>query len=203
MARAKGYRGSLLTALALSRPPLSDGIYPAVSVTTNTVKVSLIAAVAENGIIGADGDVPWHYPADLTHFKRTTTGHPVIMGRTTFESIERDVGGPLPNRRNIVLSTTPDRLPDSVIGVASPSAALAAADSRDDSTVYVIGGATVYEQFLPRADELLLTELDDPHEGDTTFPAVAWDRWTESAREPHDAFDIVTYVRRSDDDTRR
>ncbi|GCF15308.1 dihydrofolate reductase [Haloarcula mannanilytica] len=159
------------------------------------MKLSLIAAVAANGVIGADGDIPWQYPEDLTHFKQTTTGHPVVMGRRTFESIQRDLGGPLPKRSNIVLTTTPERLPDTVTAVTSTTAALREADDSDAVTTYVIGGATVYEQFLPQADELLLTEIDTAFDGDTVFPTVDWSHWTERDRTSHDGFDIVKYTR--------
>lgn len=162
------------------------------------MKLSLIAAVAANGVIGADGDVPWQYPEDLRHFKRTTTGHPVVMGRRTFESIRRELEGPLPDRQNIVLTTTPERLPDSVTAVTSTTAAVAKAGDSGASTAYVIGGATVYEQFLPRADELLLTELTAAFDGDTVFPPVDWTRWTEVERTTHRDFDIVKYTRAGD-----
>jgi dihydrofolate reductase len=159
------------------------------------MKLSLIAAVAANGVIGVDGDVPWQYPEDLTHFKQTTTGHPVVMGRRTFESIQRDLDGPLPERLNIVLTTTPHRLPDSVTAVTSTTAALAEAADSGASTTYIIGGATVYEQFLPQADELLLTELTAAFDGDTVFPTVDWSCWTETERTTHSEFDIVKYTR--------
>jgi len=159
------------------------------------MKLSLIAAVAANGVIGAGGDVPWQHPEDMTHFKRTTTGHPVVMGRRTFESIQRDLDGPLPERLNIVLTSTPQRLPDSVTAVTSITAALAEANDSGTSTTYVIGGGTVYEQFLPRADELLLTELTAAFDGDTVFPTVDWSCWTETERTTHSDFDIVRYTR--------
>jgi len=159
------------------------------------MKLSLIAAVAANRVIGADGDVPWHYPEDLSHFKQTTIGHPVVMGRRTFESIQRELDGPLPERRNIVLTTTPQRLPDYVTAVTSTTAALAEANDSGAATTYVIGGATVYEQLLPQADELLLTELDSAFDGDTLFPTVDWSWWTETERTTHEEFDIVRYSR--------
>lgn len=163
------------------------------------MELALVAAVAANGVIGADGTMPWHYPEDLDHFKQTTTGHPVIMGRRTFESVYRELGSPLPDRRNIVLSSRPDQLPDGVAGVTSLNAAVADAAATGVSTTYVIGGGTVYEQFLPRADELILTELDDAFAGDSTFPSVEWNEWTVVDREPHDDFEIVWYRRRSAD----
>ncbi|MFW6321137.1 MAG: dihydrofolate reductase [Halohasta sp.] len=166
--------------------------------TDNTPEIALIAAVADNGTIGRDGEMPWHLPADLRHFKETTTGHPVIMGRLTYESIAADIGGPLPDRTNIVLSRRSPDLPEEVVVVGSIDEAVDAAQQAavDTETVYVIGGATIYEQFLPRADRLVLTEIHDTYEGDTEFPA--WDRseWIERSREDHDGYSFVEYERR-------
>ncbi|MFC7076917.1 dihydrofolate reductase [Haloarcula halophila] len=159
------------------------------------MKLSLVAAVAANGVIGADGTVPWEHPEDLRHFRRTTTGHPVIVGRRTFEAITEAVGGPLPDRDNIVLTRRPETITDRVTVVGSVDGAVDAAARTGARTAYVAGGGTVYEQFLPLADELLLTELDAAHAGDTTFPTVTWDDWTETAREQYDEFDIVRYAR--------
>lgn len=162
--------------------------------STDTPTIALIAAVAANGIIGRNGEMPWHLPADLTHFKETTMGHPVIMGRRTYESIASAVGGPLPGRTNIVLSRSNPDLPESVVGADSITAAIGAAGDAD--TVYIIGGATVYEQFLPQADRLVLTELESAYEGDTAFPE--WNRtaWNEVERDQRDGFAFVTYDRR-------
>jgi len=166
--------------------------------STDTPTIALIAAVAANGIIGRGGEMPWHLPADLTHFKETTMGHPVIMGRRTYDSIASQLGGPLPGRTNIVLSRSNPELPEDVVVVDSIDAAVDAAIEAADhtETVYVIGGATVYEQFLPRADRLVLTEIHDAYDGDTEFPV--WDRseWTERSREDHDGFSFVEYDRR-------
>jgi len=159
------------------------------------MRLSLVAAVAANGVIGADGEMPWHHPEDLTHFRETTLGHPVIMGRRTFESVVAAVGGPLPGRDNVVLTSRPATLPDDVAAVSSTSAARAAVRHHGAETAYVVGGGAVYRQFLPDADELVLTELDASYEGDTTFPTVEWDRWEVANRDRRDAFDIVTYLR--------
>jgi len=163
------------------------------------VRVSLIAAVAANGVIGADGGMPWQFPADMRHFKETTTGHPVIMGRRTYESIASDVGGPLPNRTNVVLSRSSPDLPDGVVLAESVEAALAAARAdaaeRGVDTVYVAGGGAVYGQFLPLADELVLTEIHEPYEGDTTFPEFDSDGWREVERDDRGDFDFVVYER--------
>ena len=159
------------------------------------MRTALVAAVAANGVIGADGRMPWHYPEDLAHFERTTTGNPVIVGRRTFETVHQRLGGPLPERCNIVLTHRPESLPGEVVAVSSPAAAISEASAADGNTAYVAGGASVYEQFLPRADELVLTELRKSFEGDTTFPTVDWARWQETDRDRYDEFDVVTYVR--------
>ncbi len=159
------------------------------------MRVVLVAAVAANGVIGADGETPWHLPADLAHFRRTTVGHPVVMGRRTYESIRRAVGSPLPDRTNVVLTSRPAALSDEVVAVSSVDAALAAAGETGAEVAYVVGGGSVYEQFLPHADRMVLTELHRAVEGDTRFPAVAWERWREVDREGHENFDVVTYTR--------
>ena len=175
-----------------------------------TPRVVLVAAVAANGVIGRDGEMPWYLPEDMAHFRETTTGHPVVMGRRTYESIVAGLGGPLPDRTNVVLTRTGvDSGPrrdggetTRVVEVGSVADALetATADAarRGVDAVYVVGGETVYEQFLPRADRLVLTELADAHEGDTHFPA--WDReaFSAVARDEREGFAFVTYERRGD-----
>jgi len=165
--------------------------------TDDPPEIALIAAVAENGVIGVDGEMPWHLPADLRHFKETTTGHPVVMGRLTYESIAADIGGPLPGRTNIVLSRGSPELPDEVVVVDSVVAAVDAAKGAagEGETVYVIGGATIYEQFLPRAERLVITEIHDTYEGDTRFPSWNRSEWVERSREDHDGFAFVEYER--------
>jgi dihydrofolate reductase len=143
------------------------------------MELCLIAAVAANGVIGADGEMPWHYPADLEHFKETTVGHPVIMGRHTYRSILDFQGGPLPDRTNVVLSTTLDAdQPGDVVVVRDPEAAVAAAAETGADRAYVIGGAAVYEVFLPRADAMLITRVPGRVEGDTHFPEFDDVEWT-------------------------
>ena len=159
----------------------------------------LVAAVAENGVIGRDGEMPWHLPEDLRRFKRTTTGHPLILGRRTYESIAARLGGPLPERHSIVLSSQSLDLPAGAEVVhsvdAATAAATAAATRMNVQRVYVVGGSTVYEQFLPMASRLLLTELHEPYDGDTTFPTIDGDQWVETDRDTGEEFDIVTYER--------
>lgn len=158
--------------------------------------IVLIATIAANGVIGRDGTMPWHYPTDLAHFKETTMGHPVIMGRATFEDILDTLGEPLPGRTNVVLTRSERPFPAGVIRVESVDAALAAASEGEAGPVFVAGGASVYEQFLPLADRMILTHLHDSYPGDTYFPD--WDpgAWDELSREAHDDFDIVAYRRR-------
>ncbi|QPV64773.1 dihydrofolate reductase [Halosimplex litoreum] len=166
----------------------------------SSVEIALIAAVAENRVIGADGEMPWHYPADLAHFKETTTGHPVVMGRVTYESISAQLGGPLPGRTNIVLTRSGVDAPEAVVQVGSVDAAVEAAEAAavetDARTAFVAGGATVYEAFLDRADRLVLTEVPGEPAGDTRFPE--WDSaaWVEVDREPEGELSFVTYERR-------
>ncbi|MFC7177475.1 dihydrofolate reductase [Halosegnis marinus] len=156
-------------------------------------EVVLVAAVAANGVIGRDGTMPWHYPEDLKHFKQLTTGHPVVMGRRTYESIVARIDGPLPDRTNVVLSRSALDLPEGAVHAGGTDEALALAAERDD-VVYVVGGETVYEAFMSRADRLVLTELDDAYEGDTYFPELG-PEWTETAREAREGLAFVTYER--------
>jgi dihydrofolate reductase len=165
------------------------------------LEIVLIAAVAdENRVIGKDKDLPWHIPEDLKHFKRLTTGHPLLMGRRTFESIVHQFGGPLPDRRTVVL-TTKGELPEypDVEAYASIDAALEALEGED--TVFIGGGEAVYEQFLPRADRLELTLVEGEYEGDTYFPEyehLVGDTFEVTRDDPRDGFRFVTFERRTD-----
>ncbi|BAH45364.1 dihydrofolate reductase [Brevibacillus formosus] len=126
--------------------------------------ISLIVAYARNQVIGKDGDMPWHLPADLKNVKELTTGKTIVMGRKTFESI----GKPLPNRRNVVLTRSQDFHPEGVDVVHTKEEVLAMGD------VIIFGGSEIYRQFLDVVDRLYITEIDLETEGDTFFPA--WDR---------------------------
>jgi len=159
------------------------------------IEIALVVAVAENGVIGRDGELPWHYSEDLKHFKATTMGHPVVMGRRTYEGIVDGLGEPLPGRTNVVLTSQDRSFPDGAVRADSIESALDVARGTDSDVAYVVGGATVYEQFLDRADRLVWTEVAGTHEGDTYFPAVEWDDWRETAREDHDDLSFVEYVR--------
>lgn len=140
--------------------------------------------------------MPWHLPEDLAHFKQTTTGHPVIMGRKTYESIADRLGGPLPERTNIVLSRGDPDLPQDVIHAASPEAAREAAAETGAGTAYAIGGESVYRAFLPEADAMVLTEIEDAYEGDTRFPEFDDSAWEIVERDERDGFAFATYERR-------
>ncbi|WP_254840287.1 dihydrofolate reductase [Natronomonas marina] len=163
------------------------------------MKVVLVAAVAENGVIGSDGGMPWHYPEDLRQFKETTMGHPVVMGRRTYESIASRLGGPLPGRTNVVLSRQDSLdLPEGAVHARSIDEALSAAEAAlddDREAVYVVGGATVYEEFLDRADELRITEIPESPDGDTRFPDIG-EEWAATDRERAGELTVVTYRRR-------
>ena len=154
--------------------------------------VSIVAAVARNGVIGAGGGLPWHLPDELRLFKETTMGHVLVMGRRTYES----VGRPLPGRTTVVVTRSPDWSPgaDEVLVVHGIDEALGRARAIDDE-VFVVGGGELYEAALPHADRLLLTFVDQEPEGDTRFPDVDWHAWTEMDREPGDGWLRVTYER--------
>ena len=136
-----------------------------------SVKISLIVATATNNVIGRDGELPWHLSDDLKRFKKLTLGKPVIMGRLTYESI----GKPLPDRRNIVISSQKDLVIEGCEVVASPDEALALAEGAEE--VMVIGGGKIYEQMMSKADRIYMTFIDDAVDGDTFFPDVRSEEW--------------------------
>lgn len=142
-------------------------------------RISLIVAVARNGIIGAHNTLPWRLPEDLRYFRARTMGHPIVMGRKTWESL----GRALPGRRNLVVSRQADFAATGGETCTSLEAALEAAQQADE--VFVIGGAQLYEAALPLADRLYLTEIAKDFEGDTCFPAFDRSQWAETSRENH------------------
>ena len=179
-------------------------------------EIALIAALDENGVIGAEGKIPWRLPRDVRFFKETTMGKPIIMGRKTYESI----GRPLPGRHNIVVTRNHDYRAPGCTVVHSPEAALAAAqtDEVEEASsfeqtssdnegaageIMIIGGAALYEAFLPCADRLYLTFVEAEVEGDTFFPPFDREAWALVAAEPHPAderhdyrFTITVWERR-------
>jgi len=152
--------------------------------------VVLVAAVADNGVIGLGGDIPWSIPEDLKHFRTVTKGNTVIMGRRTFESI----GHPLPFRTNVVVTRDPSWSHDGVFTAASVEAAIDLAQEFEGEAM-VIGGAQVYAAALPLADAQILTEVRLSPEGDTHYPEFDRTAWKEVRREPHDGFDFVWWER--------
>lgn len=157
----------------------------------------LIYARARNGVIGRDGQLPWHIPADLKHFKGLTIGKPMIMGRKTFASFPK----PLPGRRHIVLTRDANWQAEGAEVAHSVADALALAG---DGDVAVIGGAEIYALLLPRANRIELTEVHDEYDGDTHMPALPEAEWQEVAREDipagngEVAYSFVTLTRRED-----
>lgn len=151
------------------------------------IKVALIAAVAENGVIGRNGDLPWRIKSEMKYFKATTISCPVIHGRKSFESL----GKPLPDRANIVITRDKNYAADGVIVVYSLDEALARAKTIAKETgvsiVFVCGGENVYRESLPLADRLYLTEVHLKPEGDTRFPGFDRNEWIETKREFHKA----------------
>lgn len=165
------------------------------------MRIILIAAVADNGVIGRQGDLPWRIPDDLKRFKRLTMGRPVVMGRKTFESI----GRALPGRPNIVVTRRPDFAAPGVTVVRSVDEALerAAEMARRDGVdeIMVIGGGEIYAETLPRADRLDLTEVHATPEGDAYFPAFDRGAWREVERSEHETeaglrYSFAVYDRR-------
>lgn len=161
------------------------------------MEIAVIVAVAQNGVIGRAGALPWHLPGDLRRFRERTMGHHVVMGRRTWASI----GRPLPGRTNVVLSrNTADELAGCKV-VRSLASALQLAREAGEREVFIIGGAEVYREALPLADRVYLTQVAANPEGDAFFDPLVPDQWQELARETHPrendrpAYDIVTFVR--------
>ena len=143
-------------------------------------KVVLVAARARNGVIGRHGDIPWHIPADFAHFKRVTVGHPLVLGRTTFEGI----GKPLPDRQSIVVTRDPVWQYDGVLVARTVAEAIEIGAGLDD-LVNVGGGGLVYVDAMPLATDQILTEVHAEPEGDTHYPEFDEADWQESRREEH------------------
>lgn len=164
---------------------------------TNKPELILIAAVARNGVIGRDNALPWRLKADLARFKTATHGSPILMGRKTWESL----GRPLPGRRNLVVTRSPNYSATGAEVFDRPDDALTAAANSDK--LFVIGGAELYRQLLPSADRLMITEVWADVDGDTRFPPINTLAFEEVRREPNSAddsnefdYDFVEYVRR-------
>ncbi len=152
-------------------------------------KISIIAAVSDNYAIGKSNNLPWHMPADLKHFRQLTTGHAVVMGKRTFEGLSN---GPLPNRKNIVLTSVMSE------GV---NKGYFEADSLEDAVylceheeqVFIIGGATVYKQCIGKVDSMYITWVHHEFSADTFFPKIDFEKWEEVSREDHEADETNPY----------
>ena len=157
---------------------------------TTGKRVVMVAAVADNGVIGHAGGIPWHISEDMKHFRETTRGHTVIMGRTTYEGI----GHPLPYRSNIVVTRRAGWAADGVFVAESVEDAIEQAQEFEGD-IMIIGGGQVYAAAMDHADVQVLTEVHQTPEGDTHYPDFDRDKWRETGREPHDGFDFVWWVR--------
>ncbi len=155
--------------------------------------VTIVVAIGANGVIGKDGDMPWPRTGDQLQFKALTMGHPIVMGRSTFESI----GKPLPGRTSIVLTRNPLWAADGVIVAHTLTDALAHGLGRDDQ-VFLIGGAQVYAAALADGlvDQMVVTHVHLSPEGDASFPEIDLADWDETDRDAYDGYDIATYARR-------
>ncbi|WP_167003437.1 dihydrofolate reductase [Mumia sp. ZJ430] len=154
-------------------------------------RITLVAAVGTNGVIGRDGDLPWPRTGDLKQFKALTTGHVLVMGRKTYDSI----GRPLPDRTSVVITRrTGWKGPDDVVVSNDVDGALDLA-AQLGGEVFVIGGEQIYRQTLDQADRMVLTLVDAAPEGDAWFPEVDWSQWREVDAIPYDGYRIVTYER--------
>jgi dihydrofolate reductase len=192
----------------LSSPPL---FY---STTSMSLRLTIIVAIDLECGIGVNNTLPWHLPEDLAFFKRTTSGHPIIMGRKTFDSI----GKPLPNRRNIVITRNlnwthagVDAVPSlaaaiemvNSAAVAASTAASMSASSPAHAEAFIIGGAQIFAEALPHVQRLLVTEIDKRFDCDTFLPPIDRQQWQETARETHYSaanacnFAFVTYERQN------
>jgi len=156
--------------------------------------VAIIAAMTKDRVIGKKGRIPWNIPEDLEHFKNTTSGNTVIMGRKTFESL----GKALPNRNNIVISTSMQPIDGKGLGAdvcASVKEALERAKSYGKD-IFIIGGSQIYHEFLTIADKMYISYIKKDYEGDTYFPTFDESQWVIEKREDHPDFELVVYRRK-------
>ncbi|MGB3780719.1 MAG: dihydrofolate reductase [Tunicatimonas sp.] len=142
---------------------------------------SIMVARSDNRVIGRDNDLVWHMPADLKYFKETTTGHFVVMGRKTYESVNK----PLPGRLNIIVTRQPDYYREGCIVVHDVEEAFQLGEKNGQEELFVLGGAQIYELTLPQVDRIYLTEIKAEFEGDTYFPEIDYTQWKEVKREEH------------------
>ena len=152
--------------------------------------ITLLVACADDDVIGRDNALPWHLPDDLRHFRQTTLGHVIVMGRRTFDSI----GRPLPGRNVIVLTRDPAWLHEGCATAPGLDRALAMAAAAGRGEIFVVGGAQVYQEALPRADRVLMTRIDLRVAGDAFFPALSESEWQVASRQEHVAASGLRYA---------
>lgn len=161
--------------------------------------LSLIVAMDKNRVIGADNGIPWHLPNDLRHFKNVTTGHTIVMGRKTFDSI----GRVLPKRKHIVITRSNRTFPEGVMVVRDVDAVLNYAKVHPDEEIFIIGGGEIFKQMLPYADKMYITWIDESFEGDVYFPEFDESEWEmvskvkgeKNEENPYDYY-FITYERK-------
>lgn len=161
--------------------------------------ITIIAAIAKNNVIGNKNDLPWYLPEDLARFKKLTSGHPVIMGRKTFESILNRIHKPLPGRQHFVLSrsgfNSNPEFSSQVSIVSSLTEAISKAELID-SEIFIIGGEKVFQEALPLANKLEITRISTAYEGDAFFPEFNEDEW-DRIDEQHEDFAFITYTKKN------
>ncbi len=154
------------------------------------MRIVAIAAVADNGIIGSDRDIPWHISEDFKRFKAVTTGNTLVMGRRTHQSI----GRVLPDRRIIIVTRNPDWSDDGIEVAHSVEEAIMLAEETPERVCYIGGGGEIYRAAWPYLTELDITHVHQSPEGDVTFPLISRSQWTEVSRELRSGFDFVSYL---------
>lgn len=148
-------------------------------------------AVAANGVIGGDNDLPWYLPEDLKNFKKITLGKTVLMGRKTYDSIVKRLKRPLPERKNVVITRQLDyKVPNGVLVFHSIEEALEELKNED---VYVIGGAQIFDGVINLAQKMYMTHVDGEYAGDVYFPKVDWDNWVRVSSDPHEGYTFAEY----------
>lgn len=152
--------------------------------------LSISVASTRNGVIGMKNDMPWHIPGELKQFRLRTTGHTIIMGRKTYDSI----GKPLPKRRNIIISRSLDKAPDGTELFGDIDSALAAV--KNDMEAFIIGGAEIFKQTFDRVDRIYLSRVEEEYEGDTFFPAFTDKEWNLTETTPFEGFTLETWNRK-------
>ena len=154
--------------------------------------IAIIAAIANNNVIGKRGSLPWYLPEDLKRFKALTVGHTVIMGRKTYESIFDKLGKPLPDRLNVIISKSDNFKPaDGVEVYDSLQAAIGA--HQHDEKIFLIGGSRLWEEGIAYTDTLYVTHIDKDYDGDVYFPKIDWSVWQKTWEEPHGEFSFAEY----------